>query len=115
MIEPRHRAHLALEAHRIVLRRRLVERRGLNGLDRDAALELRIVAVVDHAHRAFAEHAAHLVAAERLLLGRCAWVLRRRARLRSRDAQLFLIPHAAMIPRSPYCYGEHERRTVACG
>ena len=66
VVEPRHGAHLALEALLVVAGGGFVEIAREDGLDRDAAVERGVVAVVDQAHRAFAEHAADLVAAKRL-------------------------------------------------
>ena len=66
MVEPRDRLGLAHEAHRIVLGRILVEVALEDGLDRDAAAEPRVDALVDDAHRALAERALDVVAAERL-------------------------------------------------
>jgi hypothetical protein len=65
VVEPRHGAHFALEAHGIVARGGLVERAREDGLDRDPAVELGVVAVVHQAHRPLPEHALDLVAAER--------------------------------------------------
>jgi hypothetical protein len=65
MVEPRHGAHFALEAHGIVARGRLVDRARQDGLDRDPAVEARVQSVVDQSHGAFPEHPLDLVAAER--------------------------------------------------
>jgi hypothetical protein len=64
VVQARHGAHFALEAHGIVLGGRLVEGAGKDGLDRHPALEPRVEAVVHEAHGAFPEHALDLVAAE---------------------------------------------------
>ena len=65
MVEPRHGAHFALEAHGVLARGRLVERARQDGLDRDPAVQRGVQAVVDQAHRAFPEHALDPVAAKR--------------------------------------------------
>jgi hypothetical protein len=65
MVEPCHGAHFALEAHGIGARGGFVERAREDGLDRDPAVELGVVAVVHQAHRPLPEHALDLVAPER--------------------------------------------------
>ena len=89
--QPRQRLRLALQAR--AHRRRVVGAIGAQHLERDGAVELRIVRAVDHAHAALAEELQHPIAAElgprrqdrhlgaRAAVGR--GVARRRQRLQS--------------------------------
>ncbi len=67
MVQPRDRLRLAHEPHRILFGRRLVVEVALeDGLDRDFAIEPRVQALVDDAHRTLAEHAGEVVPAQLL-------------------------------------------------
>ena len=65
VVEPRHGAHFALEAHRNHARGFRIELAGEDGLDRDPAVQVRVEAVIHQAHRPLAEDAFDLVTAER--------------------------------------------------
>jgi hypothetical protein len=66
VVEPRDGLRLAREPHRIILGGVRVEVALEDGLDRDAAVQLRIDALVDDAHRALTERALDVVAPEGL-------------------------------------------------
>jgi len=65
VVEPRHRAHFAFEAHGNHACEFRIELAGEDGLDRDPAAQVGVHPVVHQPHRALAEHALDLVTAER--------------------------------------------------
>jgi hypothetical protein len=126
MRQPRERLRFAQQPR--FLRAGRAGRAGLQQLDRDLAIELGIVAVVDHAHAAFAEHVEHDVAADeraaRQILdlrrrGEIRRVRRRRLALGGRGARrAFAVRHVGARARGALATGDvgaGARRTFAPG